>query len=93
MRESHWWFRDESDPATGYFPPKLTIEDVDYRADGEKPGRIWRPSIHMPRSLSRILLEVTDVRVQQPVTRVAIVHARQHFRRQRPERLGVGAHK
>lgn len=65
VRESHWWFRDEHDPETGYFPPKVTADDVEYRADGEKPGRIWRPSIHMHRWASRILLEVTAVRVER----------------------------
>ncbi|PWY39048.1 hypothetical protein [Pseudomonas sp. RW405] len=45
--------------------------DVVYRADslpdweGEESLITWRPSIHMPRWASRILLEVTDVRVEQ----------------------------
>jgi len=50
---------------------------VHYRADGEpvghdgavlatEPGvRRWSPSIHMPRKLARILLEVVSVRVEQ----------------------------
>lgn len=36
-----------------------------YRASNDAAGVGWFPSIHMPRWASRILLEVTDVRVER----------------------------
>ncbi len=36
-----------------------------YRADWDGPELVWRPSIHMPRWACRLVLEITDVRVER----------------------------
>lgn len=69
------WVRETFDPIYGQSPPDRVIE-IDYKADWVPQGKHWRmkdvlgtrrwhPSIHMPRWASRILLEITDVRVEQ----------------------------
>lgn len=53
VRETFCWPEDYSIPI--------------YRTDGEEPPSMecWKPSIFMPRAASRILLEITDVRVER----------------------------
>lgn len=69
-RDERLWVRE----AWGYFGGDEYLYQrergsVGYRAthiDNDRiPGGRWRPSIHMPRWASRILLELTDVRVQR----------------------------
>ncbi|EPJ5015352.1 hypothetical protein PJ153_003792 [Klebsiella pneumoniae] len=44
----------------------FTWGDDDGYEDGYEDGRsCWKPSIHMPRAASRILLEITNVRVER----------------------------
>ncbi len=43
-------------------------EGICYRADGEKPSWVedkWKPSIHMPRKLARIFLEIISTHAER----------------------------
>jgi len=51
-------------PLTTWY--RASDEIGEWLRDGEDLGTVpWKPSIHMPRALSRITLELTDVRVQR----------------------------
>jgi hypothetical protein len=75
VREAHAFSVD--DPEGLHWRDDPSNWDVIYRADEQQPsggwrngeGEVipapWRPSIHMPRWASRILLEVTGVRVER----------------------------
>lgn len=56
VRETHSFILTDS---------RTDSEIVIYRADGEVNGQVWRPSIFMPRGLSRIDLIIEGVRVER----------------------------
>lgn len=66
------WVRETFRVIDGQTQPRIAI---DYRSDPEEKwnrmgdfigdGKKWTPSIHMPRWASRILLEITNVRVER----------------------------
>jgi len=48
-----------------YVPDKEHCKRVEYAATEKRDADPWRPSIHMPHWASRILLEITGVRVER----------------------------
>lgn len=66
------WVRESFSGARAYetrgYPLREWGNKIFYWADGQPRSGDWtrpRPSIHMPRSLSRITLEITGVRVEK----------------------------
>lgn len=61
VRESFGYCNDE--PMFGAFYRAEELANKDYAEENGVPR--WRPSIHMPRWACRLVLEITDVRVER----------------------------
>jgi hypothetical protein len=60
------WIRETWRPKQHSFPIGWPYEyKATAKQDGTPEDGAWKPSIHMPRAASRILLEITDVRVER----------------------------
>lgn len=63
------WVRESFADLTDFMEAPMfrgRTSPIFYKADGESIGcHPWKPSIHMPRKLSRITLEVTGVKVER----------------------------
>jgi hypothetical protein len=61
------WVRETwgGDDCSGYAYRADHPDWARFQGDGEQPDSAWRPSIHMPRRASRLLLEVTSVRAER----------------------------
>jgi hypothetical protein len=67
------WCQDDLTPDDYYYRANYT--DKEARELFNDIGLKWKPSIHMPKSIARIFLNVTDIRVEklQDITEIQVV--------------------
>jgi len=65
VRETHSKYKMPRDPAQAKKENQNLYAGIRFKADGDKPWGNWRPSIFMLREDSRIILKITDVRIER----------------------------